>query len=80
MRLGKRLRNSASKCGLGMAVSYCDADGVTICQQRLAAGTIVWGAGVKAPAAAQWLDTDKDRVGRVVVGEDLSLAELSEIF
>ena len=65
---------------LGMAVSHCDADGVTIGQQRLAAGTIVWGAGVMASAAAHWLGADKDRVGRVVVGDDLSLPGHPRIF
>ena len=49
-------------------------------EQRLAAGTIVWGAGVMASAAAHWLGVDKDRVGRVMVGADLSLPGHPEIF
>jgi NADH dehydrogenase len=64
---------------LGMPVSHCDADGVTIGDQRLAAGTIVWGAGVAASAAAHWLCAGKDRVGRVLVGDDLTVPGHPEI-
>jgi NADH dehydrogenase len=65
---------------LDHAVSHCDAGGVTVSDERLAAGTIVWGAGVMASAAAHWLGADKDRAGRVVVGGDLSLPSHPEIF
>jgi NADH dehydrogenase len=65
---------------LDHAVSHCDAGGVTVSDERLAAGTIVWGAGVMASAAAHWLGADKDRAGRVVVGDDLSLPSHPEIF
>ena len=65
---------------LGAAVSHCDADGVVAGNERLAAGTIIWGAGVMASAAAHWLGADKDRAGRVVVGDDLSLPGHPEIF
>ena len=64
---------------LGMPVSHCNADGVTVGDQRLAAGTIVWGAGVAASAAAHWLAADKDRVGRVLVGGDLTVPGHPEI-
>jgi NADH dehydrogenase len=52
---------------------------VTIGEERLAAATIVWGAGVMASAAAQWLGVAKDRAGRVVVGPDLTVAGYPEI-
>ena len=64
---------------LGMAVSHCDADGVSIGDQRLPAGTIVWGAGVSASAAAQWLGAGKDRAGRALVGGDLTVPGHPEI-
>src|SRR5688500_13830913 len=46
---------------LGTAVTQCDSEGVAIGKQRVAAATIVWGAGVMASAAAQWLGVAKDR-------------------
>ncbi len=64
---------------LGAAVTQCDREGVTIGEERLAAATIVWGAGVMASAAAQWLGVAKDRAGRVVVGPDLTVAGYPEI-
>lgn len=44
------------------------------------AGCIVWAAGVKASAAAEWLGAEADRQGRVRVAADLSLPGNPEIF
>jgi NADH dehydrogenase len=65
---------------LGAPVSACDADGVTIGEQRLDAATIIWAAGVAASPAARWLGVEADRVGRVTVGPDLTLPGHPEIF
>lgn len=65
---------------LGAPVTQCDEGGVTIGGQRLEAATIIWAAGVAASPAARWLGVDSDRVGRVVVGPDLSLPGHPEIF
>ena len=65
---------------LGKAVSQCDENGVTIGDQRLEAATIIWAAGVMASSAAKWLGVEPDRVGRVKVGQDLSLPGHPEIF
>jgi NADH dehydrogenase len=64
----------------GTPVTQCDADGVTIGEDRLPAATIVWAAGVAASSAARWLGVEKDRVGRVIVGPDLTLPGHPEIF
>jgi len=72
-RLGVEVR-------LGTPVTRCDADGVTIGDDPLAAATIVWAAGVAASSAATWLGAEKDRVGRVMVGPDFSVPGHSEIF
>lgn len=64
---------------LGAAVTQCDSEGVTIGEERLAANTIVWGAGVMASAAAHWLGVAKDRASRVVVGPDLTVPDHPEI-
>jgi len=57
----------------GKAVTVCDADGVEVGGERIAARTIVWAAGVAASPIAKWLDASVDRAGRVVVGDDLSV-------
>src|SRR5216684_6210992 len=72
-RLGVEIR-------LGTPVTQCDEGGVTIGEDRLEAATIIWGAGVAASSAADWLGVEKDRVGRVVVGPDLTLPGHPEIF
>jgi NADH dehydrogenase len=72
-RLGVEVR-------LGAAVTQCDEEGVTISDQRLPAATIVWAAGVAASSAARWLEAERDRVGRVIVGPDLTLPGHPEIF
>lgn len=65
---------------LGRPVAHCDADGVTIGDERLPAATIVWAAGVASSPAARWLGVEPDRLGRVVVGPDLALPGHPEIF
>jgi NADH dehydrogenase len=48
--------------------SYIDIGGI-----RVPTHSVVWAAGVRASNAATWLDAEADRVGRVVVGSDLSV-------
>jgi NADH dehydrogenase FAD-containing subunit len=64
----------------GKAVTACDADGVEIGNERIAARTVLWAAGVAASSVAKWLDAPADRAGRVVVREDLSVPGHTEIF
>jgi NADH dehydrogenase len=65
---------------LGKPVTGCDAQGVTIGDERVEAATTIWAAGVAASSAALWLEADKDRVGRVVVGPDFTVPGHPEIF
>lgn len=65
---------------LGRPVSQCDEAGVTIGEERIEAATIVWAAGVAASPAGRWLGVEQDRVGRVVVGPDLTVPGHPEIF
>ncbi|HEY8566272.1 MAG TPA: NAD(P)/FAD-dependent oxidoreductase [Beijerinckiaceae bacterium] len=53
---------------------------VRLGDRRIAAGAVVWAAGVAASAAADWLGADRDRAGRVRVGPDLTLPGRPEIF
>ncbi|MGR3343344.1 MAG: NAD(P)/FAD-dependent oxidoreductase, partial [Paracoccaceae bacterium] len=65
---------------LGHAVTHCDADGVIVANERLSSATVLWAAGVAASPAATWLDSEADDAGRVIVGEDLSIAEHPNVF
>jgi NADH dehydrogenase len=82
--LSAAARHSLERLGvevrLGTPVTQCDAGGVTIGEDRLPAATLIWAAGVAASSAARWLGAEKDRVGRVMVGPDLTLPGHPEIF
>jgi NADH dehydrogenase len=49
-------------------------------ERRIAAGAIVWAAGVAASAAADWLGAERDRAGRVKVAPNLTLPGHPEVF
>jgi NADH:ubiquinone reductase (H+-translocating) len=82
--LSEHARKALEKLGvevhLGRAVEQCDGAGIVYGGERLAARTIVWGAGVQASPAAKWLGTDKDRAGRVLVAKDLTVPGHPDIF
>ena len=61
-------------------VEGIDADGVVVNGERIAAGTILWAAGVVASPAAAWLGTEPDSAGRIKVGPDLSVPGLPDVF
>ncbi len=83
-RLAKAAERSLARLGVevrvGSPVTHCDARGVVIAGERVAARTVVWAAGVAASPAAEWLHAGADRVGLVLVGPDLSLPGHPEIF
>ncbi|MDO7410118.1 NADH dehydrogenase [Acinetobacter baumannii] len=64
----------------GQPVTSCTQDGVIYGEHVLSAKTIVWAAGVQASPAAQWLNTDADRAGRVLVNVDMTVKNSPEIF
>jgi NADH dehydrogenase len=63
----------------GKAVEKIDADGVVIAGERIPAGTVVWGAGVKG-TPLPWLPADTDRQGRIGVAPDLSVPGLDGVY
>jgi NADH dehydrogenase len=65
---------------LGAAVSECSVEGVIYGGRRLAAGVILWAAGVRASAAAAWAGLPADNAGRARVEEDLTAPGHPEIF
>src|SRR5260221_11660258 len=82
-RLAERARRELVRLGVtvcaGQAVEQVDATGVTIASQHIAAGTVLWAAGVMASPAAQWLGVTPDRAGRVVVEPTLTVPDHPEI-
>ncbi|HEV2546595.1 MAG TPA: NAD(P)/FAD-dependent oxidoreductase [Stellaceae bacterium] len=72
-RLGVQLR-------LGAAVTACDEGGLVAGGESIAAGTVLWAAGVAASPAAAWLEAAPDRNGRVMVEADLTLPGDANIF
>ncbi len=65
---------------LDARVTGIDADGVVLGDERIAARTVLWAAGVMASPAAKWLGVAADRAGRVMVGDDLSVPDHPNIF
>lgn len=61
-------------------VTGCHPDGVECGEERIAASTIVWAAGVVASPAGTWIEAERDRAGRIRVGADLSVPGHPEIF
>jgi NADH dehydrogenase len=64
----------------GAAVTACTARDINIGEERIAAATVLWAAGVMASPAARWLQAAHDRAGRVIVESDLTLPEHPEVF
>ncbi|MCX7567483.1 NAD(P)/FAD-dependent oxidoreductase [Sulfitobacter sp. F26169L] len=65
---------------LGEAVTEIDAAGVTVGAERIECETIIWAAGVKASPAADWMQADADRAGRVLVTDHLTLQGHPDVF
>ncbi|HEX9241423.1 MAG TPA: NAD(P)/FAD-dependent oxidoreductase [Anaeromyxobacter sp.] len=64
----------------GARVTGIDAEGVEVSGARIAARTVLWGAGVAASPLARGLGAPLDPSGRVEVRPDLSLPARPEIF
>jgi NADH dehydrogenase/putative oxidoreductase len=57
-----------------------DEQGVAVGDERIAARTVLWAAGVTASPAASWLGLPADSSGRLAVGGDLSVPGHDRIF
>ncbi|HEY2358118.1 MAG TPA: FAD-dependent oxidoreductase, partial [Phenylobacterium sp.] len=76
----RSLENLGVEVELGRAVSDVTADGVAYGDQRLAAKTVLWAAGVKASPAAEWLGAPADGAGRLKALPDLTVPGHPEVF
>lgn len=64
----------------GSAVTAIDSSRLMLGDQCIPAHTIVWAAGVKASAAADWLGAERDKTGRIFVCRDLRVPHHERIF
>lgn len=82
--LSEKARRQLEKLGVevrtGTPVDDIDAEGVLLGDERIAARTVLWAAGVAASPLAQSLGVPLDRAGRVQVQPDLSLPGAPEVF
>ena len=74
------LRRLGVDVRLKQAVTRCSATGVTLGDQNVSAGTVIWAAGIAASPVAAWLAVEGDRVGRVLVGPDLRPPGMDDVF
>jgi NADH dehydrogenase len=83
-KLGTVARNSLERMAVQVLtetrVTGCTATGVECGDERIAAGTIVWAAGVVASPAGAWIGAERDRAGRVRVGPSLSVPGHDDIY
>ncbi|RYF88432.1 MAG: NAD(P)/FAD-dependent oxidoreductase, partial [Caulobacteraceae bacterium] len=76
----KALRKLGVEVSLGQPVTRVEAGAVTYGETTVAAGTVIWAAGVLASPAAGWLDVEADRAGRIKVEPDLTVPGSPNIF
>ena len=82
--LSAKARTQLDKLGVevrtGIPVAAIDGEGVQLGEERIAARTVLWAAGVAASPLARDLGVPLDRAGRVIVQPDLSVPGHPEIF
>lgn len=76
----KSLEKLGVEVRLSTRVTGIDADGVTLGDTVISAGTVLWGAGVAASGLSRSLGVEVDRAGRVLVSTDLSIPGHPEAF
>jgi NADH dehydrogenase len=64
----------------GTSVKEIAPGRVSLDGREIAGATIIWGAGVKASPVGEWLGVPVDRIGRVSVEPDLSLAAVPDVY
>ena len=76
----KQLERLGVEVRCGHPVSGIDAQGVSLGDERIAARTVLWAAGVAASPLARTLGVPLDRAGRVPVGHDLEVSGAPGMF
>lgn len=76
-----KLREMGIEVRFNAGVASADESGVTLHNgERIAAGTVIWVAGMRAPPVAETLPGPHGASGRVVVTETLQIPEHPEVF
>ncbi len=75
-----QLRKLGVEVRTGARVSQIDASGVLLGEERLAARTVLWAAGIQASPLGTHLKGPLDRAGRVAVLPNLSVPGHPEVF
>jgi NADH dehydrogenase len=82
--LSEKARRSLEKLGVEVRtntrVTHLDGTGVFIGEERIAARTIIWAAGVAASPVARSMGAELDRAGRVKVAPELTLPGRQDVF
>jgi NADH dehydrogenase len=82
--LSQRARRQLEELGVevrtGTPVSELSGNFVEIANERIAARTVLWAAGVRASALTAHVGAPIDRLGRVWVESDLSVPDRREVF
>jgi NADH:ubiquinone reductase (H+-translocating) len=83
-RLSEKARRQLEHLGVvvftSKMVTGVDATGVWLAEERIAARTVVWAAGVAASPLGRSLGVPVDRAGRVKVAPDLTVPGHKEVF
>ena len=82
--LSEKARRQLERLGVAVflqkRITGVDAEGVSLGEERIAARTVLWAAGVKSSPLGASLGAPLDRAGRVHVEPDLSLPGHPEVF
>ena len=82
--LSTKARHQLEKLGVGVRtdalVTAIDEHGVSIGDERIAAATVLWAAGVAASSLGVMLGAPLDRSGRVLVEPDLTIPGHPEVY
>jgi NADH dehydrogenase len=76
----RQLESLGVEVRIGAAVTELGDDFVELGDERIAARTVLWAAGVRANTLTRHLGVPVDRAGRVWVEEDLSVPDRPEVF
>ena len=83
-RLSDKARVALERLGVdvrtGGRVEEIDDRGVVVAGERIDAGTVIWAAGVAASPAGRWVDSERDRAGRVVVNPELTVGDHENVY
>ncbi len=76
----KSLADMGVEVRVGLRVTAMDEGGVSCGNERIAASTVLWAAGVRGSGLSQKIGLAVDRQGRAVVAEDCSIQDHPEVF